>query len=900
MTGQQIGPYAVLSKLGEGGMGAVYRARDTKLNRDVALKVLPDAFARDPDRLTRFEREAQLLAALNHPNIAQIYGVEEAGEVRALVIELVPGRTLEEILQSGPLPFAEAMGIARQVADALEAAHDAGIIHRDLKPANIKVTDNGRVKVLDFGLAKTLQPMSGPGATTLHAGAMTSPAMTAMGVILGTAAYMSPEQARGRATDRRADVWAFGAVLFEMLAGHRPFKGNDVSDVIASVLRDEPAWSALPADTPPGVRRLLRRCLEKDPARRMRAIGDAMLDLDDRDAASEARDTAGTGVAPAPTPPLDARRKLDGFGTVIVVASLAAAVTLGWRAMGGGWTTTSSNTPAPEVRRLSIMLPATLHLGDAPAEISLSPGGKMIALTAYETAASTTSIWIRPLNSIMPRKLPGTEGGVLPFWSPDGRDVGFFAGGQLKRTPADGTGMPAIICPAQDGRGAAWSHDGVIVFAPTNAGGLMRVAATGGDPVAATTLDASRQETAERFPQFLPDGKHFLFVELPATNGQFQISVGSLDSKARTRLRTAEGAPVYAAPGYLIFPLRSQLAAQRFDTSTLALQGEPILLGDYVGPSGSYSGGRAVTGSDAGVLAFLQSEFTLTELHWLDRAGRDLGRVQAPAGAYDGLRISPDGKLAAASAQSAPGQHDMWILNLERGGATQLNADGGTSANPVFTPDSSRVLYANDRSGQLNFYMRAVNGAGPAELIYSSPDMFKSPRAFSPDGKYLVYDQIDPKTHHDIWILPMDGSRTPRPYRQTPFDEQNAAISPDGHWLAYTSDETGRSEVYVESFPTPGTRFAITTTGAAGMAWRKDGKQIYVSSLDQRTVMMADVLPGPGLKIGPLKTAFTATSNMTTGDLTPDFQRTLVALAPETPAPRALTIMLDWTGALRR
>jgi Tol biopolymer transport system component len=900
VTGQQVGPYAVLSKLGEGGMGAVYRARDTKLNRDVALKVLPEVFARDADRLTRFEREAQLLAALNHPNIAQIYGVEEAGDVRALVMELVPGRTLEEILQSGPLPFAEATGIARQVADALEAAHDAGIIHRDLKPANIKVTDNGRVKVLDFGLAKTLQPMSGPGATTLNAGAMTSPAMTAMGVILGTAAYMSPEQARGRAADRRADVWAFGAVLFEMLAGRRPFKGDDISDVIASVLRDEPDWSALAADTPPAVRRLLRRCLEKDPARRLRAIGDAMLDLDDRDSAPGTRETAATGVAPASIPPAAARRRLDGFSTAIVLAALAAAVTLGWRAMGGGWTTTPSNTPAPEVRRLSIMFPATLHLGDAPAEISLSPGGKMIALTAYETGASTTSIWIRPLNSITPRKLPGTDGGVLPFWAPDGRDVGFFAGGQLKRAPADGTGMPAIICAAQDGRGATWSHDGVIVFAPTNAGGLMRVAATGGDPVAATTLDTSRQETAERFPQFLPDGKHFLFVELPATNGQFQISVGLLDSKARTRLRTADGAAVYAAPGYLIFPLRSQLAAQRFDTPTLALEGEPILLGDYVGPSGSYIGGRAVTASDAGVLAFLQSEFTLTELHWLDRTGRDLGRVQAPAGAYDGLRISPDGKLAAASVHSAPGQHDMWILNLERGGATRLNADGGTIANPVFTPDSSRVLYANDPSGQLNFYMRAVNGAGAEELIYSSPDMFKSPRAFSPDGKYLVYDQIDPKTHHDIWILPMDGTRTPRPYRQTPFDEQNESISPDGHWLAYTSDETGRSEVYVESFPTPGTRFAITTTGASGMAWRKDGKQVYVSSLDQRTVMMADVLPGPDMKIGPLKAAFTATSNMTTGDLTPDFQRTLVARAPETPAPRALTIMLDWTGALRR
>ena len=893
---EQVGPYAVLSKLGEGGMGAVYRARDTKLNRDVALKVLPEAFARDQDRLMRFEREAQLLATLNHPNIAQIYGVEDTGDTRALVMELVPGRTLEEMLQTGPLPFPEAAAIARQIADALEAAHDAGIIHRDLKPANIKVTDDGRVKVLDFGLAKTLQPMSGPGATTMaNPAAMTSPAMTAMGMILGTAAYMSPEQARGRATDRRADVWAFGAILYEMLAGRRPFKGEGISDVIASVLRDEPDWSALPPDTPPAVRRLLRRCLEKDPSRRLRAIGDAKLDLEDRDTTPEPAATP----APAPKP---ARREPTSFEKRLIYGSLIAAVILGLRAMNGIWgvpARTAATTPA-EARRLSITIPVTLHLSNAPAEVALSPGGKSVAFSAQETGASAPAIWIRALNSLTPHKLAGTDGGILPFWSPDGRDVGFFAGGQLKRAPADGSGTPAIICPAQDGRGATWSRDGIIVFAPTNSGGLMRVSASGGDPVAVTTLDASHQETAERFPQFLPDGKHFLFVELPGTNGQYQISVGSLDSKTRTRLRTAEGAAVYAAPGYVLFPLHSQLAAQRFDAGTLALQGEPLLLGDYVGPPGSYSGGRAVSASDAGVLALLQSEFMLTELHWLDRTGRDLGRVQAPAGAYDGIRISPDGKLAAAAAQSAPGQRELWILNLDRGGAVPLSSNGGNISNPVFTPDSSRILYSNDRSGQFNFYIKAANGSGPEDLVYSSPDMFKSPRTFTPDGKFLIYDQIGPNTHHDIWVLPMDGSRTPHAYRQTPFDEQNEAISPDGHWLAYTSDETGRTEVYVESFPTPGTRFQVTTTGGGGLVWRKDGKQVYVASPDGRTVLLADVLPGPQFKIGPLKVAFTATGNMTTGDLAPDFERTLVALTPDNPAPIAITIMLDWTGALRR
>jgi Tol biopolymer transport system component len=887
--GSGIGPYRIGEKIGEGGMGAVYRAHDTKLNRDVALKVLPEAFARDADRLMRFEREAQLLAALNHPNIAQIYGIEDAGDVRALVMELVPGRTLEEMLKTGPLPLGEAAPIARQVADALEAAHDAGIIHRDLKPANIKVTDDGRVKVLDFGLAKTLGAMSGPGTATGMTAAMTSPAITAMGVILGTAAYMSPEQARGRPTDRRADVWAFGAMLYEMLVGRRPFKGDDISEVIASVLRDEPDWTALPADTPPAVRRLLRRSLEKDPARRLRAVGDAKLDLEDSD---RMPDPVG------PSTRVARRRPPGAFEIALVLATLTAAVVLGLRAMGT-WAPAPRAAAPPELRRLTMTLPVTLHLSDAPAEVAVSPDGRMVAFSAQESGASTSTIWIRAMSALTPRKLPGTEGGILPFWSPDGRDVGFFAGGQLKRTFADGTGVPVIICPAQDGRGGTWNREGVIVFAPTNAGGLMRVAATGGEPVAVTTLDASRKETGERFPQFLPDGRHFLFVELPGDNGLLQISVGALDEQTRTRLRTADGAAVYVPPGYLIFALRGQLAAQRFDPSTLALAGDPSLLGDFLSNIGAYGGGRPLATSDAGILVFPQAEFMLTELHWVDRTGRDLGRVQAPAASYDGLRISPDGKLVAASAQSAPGQHDLWILNLDHGGATRFTADKGATGNLVWTPDSSHLLYSNDRNGHADFYMRAVDGSGPEELVYASPDLFKAPRAFSPDGKFLVYDQIDPKTHHDIWMLPMDGSRTPRPYRQTSFDEQNPQISPDGHWLAYTSDETGRSEVYVDSFPTPGTRFAITSSGAGSFGWRKDGKEVYISSLDGRTVWMADVLPGPTFRIGPLRTVFTATANMTTGDLTPDFARTLVSLAPENPAPKALTVVLGWTGALR-
>jgi Tol biopolymer transport system component len=548
---------------------------------------------------------------------------------------------------------------------------------------------------------------------------------------------------------------------------------------------------------------------------------------------------------------------------------------------------------------VTVTLPVTLRLGEAPAETSISPDGRFIAFSAAETGTTLTSIWVRAMNSTTPRKIPGTDDARIPFWSPDGRDIGFFAGGQLKRALADGTGSPQVICPAKDGRGATWNRDGVIVFAPTNAGGLFRVSANGGDPVAVTSLDASRQETGQRFPQFLPDQKHFLFVELPAQAGLFQISVGSLDSKERTRLRTADGGAVYVTPGYLVFSIRHQLAAQRFDAASLTLAGDPIMIGDLVDNIEAYSGGLAATGSGTGVLVFPHAEFTLTELRWIDPTGKDLGRVPAPAAAYGSIRISPDGKRAAVLGQTSPGQSDLWVLDLERGGTTRLTPEQGVTSDPVWSPDSSHVLYGNNRNGHIDFYMKAASGSGTEEIVYSSPDMFKTPRAFSPDGKYLVYWQIDPQTHRDIWILPMEAPRTPRPFRNTPSEEQNPAISPDGKWLAYTSDETGRNEIYVESFPTPGKRFQITTSGGSEMVWRRDGKQVYVASADGRTLMVADVLPGSDMKLGPLRPVLTAVTNMTTGDVTSDFQRVLIAVTPDGPAPRTLTVLLDWTGALR-
>ncbi|HEX7779776.1 MAG TPA: protein kinase, partial [Vicinamibacterales bacterium] len=547
--GTRLGSYEVTAPIGAGGMGEVYRARDTKLNRDVALKVLPELVAADAERLARFRREAQVLASLNHPNIAHLYGFEDAVGTQALVMELVPGKTLAERIAEGPLALSEALPIARQIADALEAAHEHGVVHRDLKPANIKVKDDGAVKILDFGLAKAIAGDAGSGtpdpsnSPTLTAAA----AGTQMGMILGTAAYMSPEQARGRPVDRRADVWAFGCVLYEMLAGRRAFAGDDVTETLATVLKDPPDWRGLPPDVPLAIRRVLRRCLEKDPRRRLSAIGDARLEFDEPD-----------DVRPTSAPAAPLRKPIGPMLMAAAAGAIATAfVAFGlWRTAGPG-----ASAESTAAMRTSVLAPESVVFSPDAADSAISPDGRLVVfVTGSVSGTGDAQLWLRPVNALAAQRLENTTGAYLPFWSPDSRRLGFFADGKLKTIGVDG-GRPDVICDAPTGRGGTWNARGDIVFAPAAAGGLFRVSANGGDPTPVTTLDAGAKETGHRFPQFLPDGEHFLYAALPVRAGKFNIFVGSLGTGAREPLAQMENVPVFAEPGYLLFLRKGVLVA---------------------------------------------------------------------------------------------------------------------------------------------------------------------------------------------------------------------------------------------------------------------------------------------------------------------------------------------------
>jgi Tol biopolymer transport system component len=887
-AGEKLGPYEILAPIGAGGMGEVYRARDAKLHRDVALKILPDAFAADPERLARFQREAQVLASLNHPHIAAIYGLEEAGRVRALVLELVEGPTVADRIAQGPIPLDEALPIARQIAEALEAAHEQGIIHRDLKPANIKLRPDGTVKVLDFGLAKALEPAV-LAADMSRSPTITTPAMSRMGVILGTAAYMAPEQATGRAVDRRADVWAFGAVLHEMLTGARAFKGEDMFDTLVAVLRDDPDWSRLPANLPSSLRRLLRRCLEKDPKSRLSSMSDARLELDERD---DER---------APVGPQEKRGLRSGWVIAAAVAGamlMAAATLLVWPAL--------RSAPDTNARRLSALPPAGATLVMDSSESAISPDGRMLAFTTGNYPGET-KLWVRPIDSLTSRQLTGTENGRLPFWSPDNRQLGFFADDKLKKISLrDGT--IEVLGDAKDGRGASWSNAGVIVFAPSNNGPLLRMSANGGEPQPATTVDAARGETGHRFPWFLPDGRHFLFATLPPKQGNtFDIYVGSLDSPTREHILVAESAAVYAEPGYLLFARKNVLVAQPFEPRRLQLSGEPVAIGDAPGGLGNgYTSSRAVSVASTGSLAYLSDPFVNTRLVWFDRSGKETGTVAAPPGRYSEINMAPDGRRAAVVRVASPFESDIWIADLERGGATRFTYGPATNSEAQWSPDGSRIAFASNRAGPTDFFIKPASGASQEEPLFRSAAVFKDLTSWSADGRFIVFTQLDALTNLDLWVLPTDGDRTPKPYLRTPFGEANGAISQDGRWMAYLSDESGRKEIYVQSFPTPGAKYRVTSDGAGQIPqgrlvwWRADGKELLMFGADGRKVLVADVQAGAEFHAGTPRVLLTLPKGFVAAAPTRDFERLLVSLPIDENASPSLTVVLDWTAALRK
>ena len=878
-TGDRLGAYHILGLLGQGGMGEVYRARDTTLNRDVALKVLPALFANHADRLARFTREAQVLASLNHPNVAAIYGIEST----ALVMELVQGDDLAAIIARGPMPLTEALPIATQIAHALEAAHEQGIVHRDLKPANIKIKADGTVKVLDFGLAKALGPDSGSAIDVMNSPTLTVHA-TQMGVILGTAAYMAPEQARGKPVDRRADIWAFGAVLYEMLTGKRAFEGDDVSITLASVLKDDPKWHELPKDLPPPVARLLRRCLEKDSKRRLSSIADARLELEEPE---PTRDVSTTPLLPAQRSPL-----LQWWPALIGIAITAAAAAALWP---------SAPVSNSGISRLSILAPPGEQVYPDSTAVAVSPDGTMVAFVVGSVARSENELWVRSVGSMTARRLEGTESAALPFWSPDGRRIGFFSNSKLKIVPASG-GRAETLSDAPSGRGAVWTRSNVIIFAPDAGGPLYRIAASGGTPVPVTKLDSARHEYGHRFPTLLPDGDHFLYAALPGKNGKFEIFAGSLsDDTVRTAVASLEAAPVFADPGWLLYARQNVLVALPFDARALKVTGDPVILGDepamILDPSLSWTAGRSVSVSESGSLGYYSASSLNTIATWYDANGAPAGTLNLPPGHYESITISPDGSRGALVRSTSPSESDIWLVNLSRGGATPLSSGRGRNDNPVWSPDGTKVAWAADRDGGQHLFVKTVNDAAPEQPLFTGDSPFKNPVDWSHDGMWIVLTQLDQDTSQNVWLLDASGTKPPSVIVRGPVRDNGGPVSPDGRWVAFTSEDSGRFEAYVQSFPTPGRRVQISDSGAVRSWWTRDGRQLVLLGSDLRTLSRVDLQPGETLGVGTPKQFAKLPADLVWVDAMPDRQRFL-AIAPERTSTGSVTLVQNWRAAL--
>ena len=881
-AGSHLGAYAIAAPLGAGGMGEVYRARDTRLGRDVAIKILPASLAADPDRLARFEREAQLLAALNHPHIATIHGIVEAEGVSFIVMELVDGESLADRVKHGALPVDEALALARQIADALQSAHLKGIVHRDLKPGNVMLTADGRVKVLDFGLAKIVEPAA-PSAplnqVTPASPTFTSPA-TQHGIILGTAAYMAPEQARGKSVDKRADVWALGCVIFEMLTGRRPFDGENVSDTIAAVLRAEPDWTMLPRGLSPTLHRYLRTCFEKNPQDRLQDAGDMRLAID-----------GAFDVAPAPGT-LSSARTARG---PLALAALAGAVV---GALALLFLLPRNSAPvAGEVKRLSILPAAGSSAFFDSAENALSPDGRFLVYRTGKTPGDS-QLWLRALDAVAPRALEGTAHGILPFWSPDGKRIGFFADQKLKTLAID-SGAVTVVCDAPNARGGSWGATGAIVFAPAAAGPLVRVPADGGDPVPVTALDTAKGETAHRFPHFLPDGRHFLYVALPRRDNRFDVFVGSIDTADRALVTTASSAAVYAQPGYLLFTRGAALVAQPFDPASSKVTGEPVSLADIPGGvSAEWLGGPAVSAARTGAISYFGGAVRQTRFTWLDlAAGRETGTVDAPPGLYTRIAISPDGKRAAVDREDTPAA-DIWLLDLERGGATRLTNGPGRNTQPVWSSDGRRIVFSSERSGQSELYVKDAASGAPETLLLGAGLPFMDGTWWTSSGT-LLFNALDRETQQDIWMVDVDGDRKPVSYLRTRFNEFGAKVSPGGRHALYLSTETGALELFVTTFPRPSETYRVSNGGVVAGNWVSDSAIVYLTA-NSRDVMVVDVVGTSPFRTSPARRAGALPADMFAGDILPDSSKVLLSLPADRNPVATLTVVLNWTAAIAK
>jgi serine/threonine protein kinase/WD40 repeat protein len=867
-AGTKLGPYEILASIGKGGMGEVYRAHDARLSRDVAIKVSSEHFT------DRFEREARAIAALNHSNICHLYDVGP----NYLVMELIEGESPQ-----GPLPLADALKIARQIADALEAAHERNIVHRDLKPGNIKITPSGTVKVLDFGLAKINPSGDREGAAPDDSPTLTMNE-TKAGVILGTAAYMSPEQARGKKVDKRADIWAFGVVLHELLTGRRLFAGEDVTDTLAAVLRAEPEWDGVP----PSVLPLLKKCLEKDPKDRLRDIGDAWALLQDDAPANPA------------TPPAGRRWLWPGIAAVLTLVAAATAFL---------WIRATSQPPPP-LTRFEVALPRDSVLVSVP---QISPDGQTLAFVAA-AARKPAMIYLRPLSETASRVLPGTEGASYCFWSADGRSLGFSVGTrEIDRIELAGGGPRMLVPGPLRVNNGTWGQQGDIL---TNVGGdspVARLAASGGPLTTATRLDEKADEESHRFPQFLPDGKHFLFYVYRSDERHNSVEFSTLGSFDRKKVLEGTSAPRYARDSaghaYLLYKRGETLMAQKFNESAGAVEGEAVAVADNVGGVSSSQqqqqpqASASLTGTLVYAVGGAQNSLQLT---WFDREGKVRGTVGDTA-SYRDVAMSPDGARAAVGIDNFRGR-DIWVLDLDRGISARLTSNGSRNRYPVWSPDGKQIVFSSQRNGHDDLLVRAADGTGGEELLFhSDQSKYAFNRSWSRDGRYLIYTSLDLQTKYDLWILPMEGDRKPLVFLRTPFNEGSASFSPDGRWISYFSDESGRYELYVRPFTPPGStsssaekasegKWRISKDGATEGWWREDGKELIFAS--GRSVMSVDVSTSPSFHTGVPRELFQLPPNAFLAAGTQDLKKLLVEVT-QAPPPPPITVVLNWPSAFK-
>ena len=878
-AGTKLGPYEIIAPLGAGGMGEVYRARDTRLGRDVAVKVLPEHLISNPDVRTRFEREARAISSLNHPHICTLHDVGNEGDTEYLVMELVEGETLAQRLERGALPQADLLRIGTQVADALDRAHRAGIVHRDLKPGNIMITKSG-AKLMDFGLARRAAEggatgiTSGTGVTIAaltQSPTLASP-LTAQGTLVGTFLYMAPEQLEGGEADARSDIWAFGCILYEMATGRRAFEGKSQASLIGSIMHSEPApISATSASSAPALDALVRACLAKDPEERIQTAHDIKLQL------SWISQPASQMSAVAPVLPKRGPNR-EPLAWAVAGVAIATAAFFAWRGMQG------DSSKAMQVR-FTIPIPGTVLSADMP---RISPDGKTLAFSAQDST-NRSLIWVRPLNSLTANPLPGTEGSSRPFWSPDSRFLGFIAEGKLKKVAVSG-GPPQVVCDAPTGSDGAWSRNGTILFdGRAGTDPIMRVSAAGGIPVIVVPGDSA---AGVGWPAFLPDGKHFLYAYI-ASNGEISVMHAALDGKPGVPLGIKGSRAEYSPDGYMLFARDRTLLAQRFDARGLKLVGEPFPVAEDLPVSGNAQANFSV--SDNGVLMYRAVGAVEARLVWMDRGGRILSEV-ASAADYRAPALSPDGSRIAIRRRGASGaETDVWVIEPSRGTTTRLTFDPGPDGNPIWSPDGSRIAWTSLRGGADGLWVKAANGAGQDQLV-TRLDANSSALDWSRDGRYILVGVVDPKTRNDVYVVALDGDHKPQPVLQTLFNEGRACFSPDGHWIAYQSNESGRGEVYVISFHGVPGKWQVSTRGGGDPCWSPDGHELYYLTPDQ-VLMTVPVTATPTFQPGTPQELFRV--RVETGTrrnvycVAPDNQRFLFQLpVGETSTP--ITAVLNW------